>query len=265
MRLLLAYADIRQHAPGREGASEHKEGRGDAAHNGGHRKQPWRCPKSESITASANSKCRSCGNDCENGACSLVRSSRQYGRKPVRLNVNKFKCCRTLQGHTGKIYALDWSYLESTWIVSASQDGRPIVWNAVSSQKSHAIRLACAWVMTTSFSPAGTAVACGGLDNVCLIFHLSSLPDKDGNLPVSCTLMGHKGYLTCCHYVPNHEAHILTSSRHQTCILWEAEANKCLHTFGGDSPSGHNGDIMSKAVGHENTCSGIAHFSRSRW
>jgi hypothetical protein len=72
MRLLLAYADIRQHAPGREGASEHKEGRGDAAHNGGHRKQPWRCPKSESITASANSKCRSCGNDCENGACSCA-------------------------------------------------------------------------------------------------------------------------------------------------------------------------------------------------
>ncbi|CAK9190480.1 unnamed protein product [Sphagnum troendelagicum] len=157
MRLLLAYADIRQHAPGRE----------------------------------------SCGSDCENGA--LVRYSRQYGRKPVRLNANKFKCCRTLQGYTGKIYALDWSYLESTQIVSASQDGRPI----------------------------------------------------DGNLPVSCTLMGHKGYLSCCRYVPNHEAHILTSSRDQTCILWDAEANKCLHTFGGDSPSGYNGDIMSKAVGHE--------------
>ncbi|CAM6070811.1 unnamed protein product [Sphagnum tenellum] len=190
MRLLLAYADIRQHAPGRE----------------------------------------SCGSDCENGA--LVRYSRQYGRKPVRLNANKFKCCRTLQGYTGKIYALDWSYLESTQIVSASQDGRPIV-------------------ITAAFSPAGTAVACGGLDNVCSIFHLSSLPDKDGNLPVSCTLMGHKGYLSCCRYVPNHEAHILTSSRDQTCILWDAEANKCLHTFGGDSPSGYNGDIMSKAVGHE--------------
>lgn len=148
-----------------------------------------------------------------------------------------------------QIYAVDWSYLESTRIVSASQDGRPIVWNAVSSQKSHAIRLACAWVMTTSFmttsfSPAGTAVACGGLDNVCSIFHLSSLPDKDGNLPMSRTLMGHKGYLSRCHYVPNHEAHILTSSRDQTIILWDAEANKCLHTFGGDSPSGHNGDIM---------------------
>jgi WD40 repeat protein len=182
----------------------------------------------------------------------VVRYSRQYGREPVRLNVNKFKCCRTLQGHTGKvchllslhcvvgwvllrvvrqcnsiqfsklisishlynivnkrnfqvldahakfqIYALDWSYLESTRIVSASQDGRPIVWNAVSSQKTHAIRLACAWVMTAAFSPTGTAVGCGGLDNVCSIFHLSSLPDKDGNLPVSHTLMGHKGYLSC--------------------------------------------------------------------
>ncbi len=98
--------------------------------------------------------------------------------------------------------------------------------------------------MTAAFSPAGTAVACGGLDNVYSIFHLSSLPDKDGNLPVSRTLMGHKGYFSCCRYVPNHEAHILTSSRDQTCILWDAEANKRLHTFGGDSPSGHNGNIM---------------------
>ncbi len=143
-----------------------------------------------------------------------------------------------------QIYALYWSYLESTRIVAASQDGRPIVWNAVSSQKTHAIRLACAWVMTAAFSPAETAVACGGLDNVCLIFHLSSLPDKDGNLPVSHTLMGHNGYLSCFRHVPNHEAHILTSSRDQTCTLWDAEANKCLHTFGGDSPSGHYGDIM---------------------
>lgn len=132
--------------------------------------------------------------------------------------------------------------------MSASQDGRLIVWNAVSSQKTHAIKLACAWVMTAAFSPAGTAVACGGLDNVCSIFHLSSSPDKEGNLPVSRTLMGHKGYLSCCRYVPDHEAHILTSSGDQTCILWDAEANKRIQTFGGDSPSGHNGDIMSVSI-----------------
>lgn len=143
-----------------------------------------------------------------------------------------------------QIYSLDWSYRERTRIVSASQDGRLIVWNAISSQKTHAIKLPCAWVMACAFSPSGHAVACGGLDNVCSIFNLNSTADKDGNLPLSCALVGHKGYLSCCRYVPDEEAHIITSSGDHTCIMWDAETSQRIALFGGDSPAGHTSDVM---------------------
>jgi guanine nucleotide-binding protein G(I)/G(S)/G(T) subunit beta-1 len=144
-----------------------------------------------------------------------------------------------------QIYSLDWSYRERTRIVSASQDGRLIVWNAISSQKTHAIKLPCAWVMACAFSPGGHAVACGGLDNVCSIFNLNSTAGRDGNLPLSCALVGHKGYLSCCRYVPDEEAHIITSSGDHTCIMWDAETNQRISLFGGDSgPAGHTSDVM---------------------
>jgi hypothetical protein len=71
MRLLLAYADIRQHAPGTERASTRK-GVVMRPTTGAIASSYGAVRKSESITASRNSKCRSCGNDCENGACSCA-------------------------------------------------------------------------------------------------------------------------------------------------------------------------------------------------
>lgn len=76
--------------------------------------------------------------------------------------------------------------------------------------------------MAAAISPSGNTVACGGLDNVCSIFNLSSAPDKEDNLPVSGTLTGHAGYLSCCKYIPTQEEHIVTSSEDHTCRLWDA-------------------------------------------
>ncbi|CAN1255705.1 Guanine nucleotide-binding protein subunit beta-2 [Linum perenne] len=143
---------------------------------------------------------------------------KSQGKSPVTFSPTDLVCCRTLQGHTGKVYSLDWTS-EKNRIVSASQDGRLIVWNALTSQKTHAIKLPCAWVMTCAFSPSGQSVACGGLDSVCSIFNLNSPADKDGNLPVSRMLTGHKGYISCCQYVPNEDAHLITSSGDQTCAF----------------------------------------------
>merc|ERR1711915_235337 len=58
------------------------------------------------------------------------------GRTPISFSFTDLVCCRTLQGHTGKVYSLDWTS-EKNRIVSASQDGRLIVWNALTSQKTH--------------------------------------------------------------------------------------------------------------------------------
>ncbi|CAN1255710.1 Guanine nucleotide-binding protein subunit beta-2 [Linum perenne] len=135
-----------------------------------------------------------------------------------------------------KVYSLDWTS-EKNRIVSASQDGRLIVWNALTSQKTHAIKLPCAWVMTCAFSPSGQSVACGGLDSVCSIFNLNSPADKDGNLPVSRMLTGHKGYISCCQYVPNEDAHLITSSGDQTCALWDTTTGLRTSLFGGEFQS----------------------------
>ena len=142
-----------------------------------------------------------------------------------------------------QVYSLDWTP-EKNRIVSASQDGRLIVWNALTSQKTHAIKLPCAWVMTCAFSPTGQSVACGGLDSVCSIFNLASQADKDGNIPVSRMLSGHKGYVSSCQYVPDEDNHLITSSGDQTCVLWDITTGLRTSVFGGEFQSGHTADVV---------------------
>ncbi|CAM6094847.1 unnamed protein product [Calypogeia fissa] len=173
--------------------------------------------------------------------------ARESGRRTVRLG-NDFRLCKTLQGHTGKIYSLDWAYQAEDRIVSASGDGRLIVWNALTSQKTHAIKLPCPWVMACAFSPSGRYVACGGLDNICSIFDLDSGEDAAGNRSVFRSLSGHKSYLSSCRYVPFQEAHIITSSGDETCILWDAEKSQRVAVFGGENSSGHTAAVMSVTV-----------------
>eukprot|EP01039_Chlorochromonas_danica_P018779 gene18779-22650_t len=50
------------------------------------------------------------------------------------------KVRRTLKGHFGKIYAMHWSG-SSKDLVSASQDGKLIVWDAIANTKTQAIPL----------------------------------------------------------------------------------------------------------------------------
>ena len=57
------------------------------------------------------------------------------------------KVRRTLKGHLAKIYALHWA-ADKRHLVSASQDGKLIVWDAYSTNKTHAIPLRSSWVMT---------------------------------------------------------------------------------------------------------------------
>ncbi|KAF9620345.1 hypothetical protein IFM89_011080 [Coptis chinensis] len=172
---------------------------------------------------------------------------RSQSRTPVSFGPTDLVCCRTLQGHSGKVYSLDWTS-EKNRIVSASQDGRLIIWNALTSQKTHAIKLPCAWVMTCTFSPSSHFVACGGLDNTCSIFNLNSPVDKDGNLPLSRMLSGHKGYVSSCQYVPNDDTHLITSSGDQTCALWDVTTGQRISIFGGEFSSGHTADVLSVSI-----------------
>jgi guanine nucleotide-binding protein G(I)/G(S)/G(T) subunit beta-1 len=143
---------------------------------------------------------------------------------------------RTLKGHLAKIYSMHWSG-DAVHLVSASQDGRLLVWDALTTNKTHAIPLRSSWVMTCAYSPGdGKFVASGGLDNNCSIYNLQQ---DDGK---ACReLNGHGAFISCCRFLD--DGHILTSSGDHSCILWDIDKGQAQHTF-----AEHEGDVMGVAI-----------------
>eukprot|EP00042_Codosiga_hollandica_P040968 m.359624 g.359624 ORF g.359624 m.359624 type:complete len:345 (-) comp55998_c0_seq1:313-1347(-) len=146
---------------------------------------------------------------------------------------------RTLRGHFGKIYAMHWSS-DSQHLVSASQDGKLIIWNAYNANKVKAVPLRSSWVMTCAYSPSGNLVACGGLDNTCSIYNLQAGTDG-GAMRVTRELQGHSGYLSCCRFLNDRQ--IVTSSGDMSCALWDIEKSSRILEF-----LGHTGDVMSLSL-----------------
>lgn len=152
-----------------------------------------------------------------------------------RLSRFTMKVRRTLKGHLAKIYAMQWSN-DKRHLVSASQDGKLIVWDAFNTNKIYAIPLRSSWVMTCAYAPSGNFVASGGLDNICSIFALK----RDHGNPIhkpARELTGHTGYLSCCRFLSDHQ--ILTSSGDTTCVLWDVDAGVKMDEF-----TDHTGDVM---------------------
>lgn len=162
----------------------------------------------------------------------FVTSVSTFTKNIPKLEKCAMKCRRTLRGHLSKIYALQWSE-EKTHLVSASQDGKLLVWDALTTNKTHAVPLRCSWVMACAYSPSGNLVACGGLDNICSVFKL----DKETITKPNKELDGHTGYLSCCRFLNDRQ--ILTSSGDGSCILWDIESGSKVTQF-----NGHSGDVM---------------------
>ena len=147
------------------------------------------------------------------------------------------KVRRTLKGHLAKIYAMHWA-MDKKHLVSASQDGKLIVWDAYTTNKVHAIPLRSSWVMTCAFAPSGNYVACGGLDNICSIYNLKT---KEGTVKVARELTAHTGYLSCCRFISDRQ--IVTSSGDMSCFLWDIDAGIKTLEF-----TDHTGDVMSLSL-----------------
>lgn len=127
-------------------------------------------------------------------------------------------------------------------LVSASQDGKLIIWDAYTTNKVHAIPLRSSWVMTCAYAPSGNYVACGGLDNICSIYNLST---REGPTRVARELSGHSGYLSCCRFVNDRK--IITSSGDMTCMMWDIETGSKVTEF-----ADHLGDVMSISINPTN-------------
>jgi guanine nucleotide-binding protein G(I)/G(S)/G(T) subunit beta-1 len=147
---------------------------------------------------------------------------------------------RTLKGHLAKIYALHWSSTD-VHLVSASQDGKLLVWDALTTNKTHAVPLRSSWVMTCAYAPSGTFVACGGLDNTCSIYNLTS---NESPIKVCRELNAHNGYISCCRFLSDNE--ILTSSGDQLCMLWDIGTGAKSREF-----ADHTGDVMSLSLSND--------------
>ncbi|KAI8583697.1 hypothetical protein K450DRAFT_222345 [Umbelopsis ramanniana AG] len=148
------------------------------------------------------------------------------------------KVRRVLKGHLAKIYSMHWS-ADKRHLVSASQDGKLIVWDAYTTNKVQAIPLRSSWVMTCAYAPSGNFVACGGLDNVCSIYNLRS---REGPVRPARELSAHTGYLSCCRFINDRQ--ILTTSGDMSCMLWDIDAGIKIEEF-----NDHTGDVMSLSLG----------------
>lgn len=148
------------------------------------------------------------------------------------------KARRILKGHFGKITALHWAG-DSKKVISASQDGNLLLWNAVTTNKLRAITLKSSYVMAVGIEQTkGKLVACGGLDNLCTIYKM----DGTGTALNPIEMASHDGFLSCCRFLS--EDQILTSSGDSTCLRWNI-------TTGGkvmDSFAEHKADALFLAL-----------------
>ncbi|KAL3318712.1 guanine nucleotide binding protein (G protein), beta 5 [Cichlidogyrus casuarinus] len=145
------------------------------------------------------------------------------------------KVRRILKGHRSKVLCAAWS-ADKRHIVSSSQDGKLLVWDGFTSSKEFAISNPTTWVMTCNFSPSGSIVACGGLDNKCTLYPI--LQDEDP-LPKKKLVATHTSYVSCCQFNLS-DYQLITGSGDSTCVLWDVESAQIIQSF-----HGHCGDVMS--------------------
>lgn len=165
--------------------------------------------------------------------------------QPLSENSKNCKLRRTLRGHFGKVYALQWGGAcdeskDSPYLITASQDGKLIIWNGLNTHKKHAISLRSSWVMTCALEPKkGHLVACGGLDNMCSVHKIPKEINMAQTHPTE--LIRHDGYLSCCRFINGNN--ILTCSGDGTALLWDISQREHTCEF-----TGHESDVMSISV-----------------
>jgi len=151
------------------------------------------------------------------------------------------KMRRRLNGHFGKVYAMQWGR-DSKSLLSAAQDGRLILWNAESTNKLDVVPLRSQWVMACALSPTGNLVCSGGLDSMCTVYRLPFSAIEEGKQrAIPKELFGHEGYVSSARFIDDSE--ILTSSGDSSCILWDVERKIPKHVF-----KDHTADVMSVSV-----------------
>jgi guanine nucleotide-binding protein G(I)/G(S)/G(T) subunit beta-1 len=168
----------------------------------------------------------------------LVKAAKKKDVKYSGLNI---KLRRTLRGHIAKVLEFDFCENEPDLLVSASQDGKLIVWNGLTTNKLYVIPLKSQWVLTCGFSPGGGLVSCGGLDNTVYLYRLKedkTIPDE------SIDLKGHEGSISKIRFYDNE--HVVSCSGDRSAALWNIDSNNIEQQFWG-----HTRDVLCVDVAPE--------------
>jgi guanine nucleotide-binding protein G(I)/G(S)/G(T) subunit beta-1 len=166
---------------------------------------------------------------------------------PTKYKQGSIRSRRHLRGHYNKILSVAWSS-NSTNLVSASQDGKLIIWNGMTTNKLGAITLNSAWVMTCAYSPSGRFVASGGLDNLVTVHKVEGLTrEVASRRRMRAELAHHECFVASTKFISDDE--VLTASGDSTCMLWDVETQTPKMQF-----VGHDAGVMSVCVaGSTNT------------
>ena len=69
-----------------------------------------------------------------------------------------------------------------------------MIWDAFSTNKEHVVTMPTTWVMTCAYSPSGSFVTCGGLDNKITMYKISADEDISKHKRV---VANHTNYISC--------------------------------------------------------------------
>ncbi|XP_037075823.1 guanine nucleotide-binding protein subunit beta-2-like [Pollicipes pollicipes] len=148
-------------------------------------------------------------------------------------------CKRILKGHINKVNGVHFSG-DSRHCVSGSLDGKLIIWDTWTGNKTQIIPLRSAWVMATAFAPSGNFVASGGMDNQVTIHDLNNR-DSSGQAKVIREISAFEGFLSCARFLD--DSRLVTGSADMKIVLWDVQAGKNLGEF-----HGHEGDVVTLSV-----------------
>lgn len=177
----------------------------------------------------------------ENQDATLQRMSNN-SKKLIKQNYY-LKNYKTLKGHFDKVSSCAW-YPDSKHLVSSSQDGFLLVWDAIKGLKNNLVELDDPYIMGCDISHNGQLVATGGLDNTCIVYKLGPEINEDGrNTGLLSILRDHKEYISDLSFLHKSSTQLITSSGDKSCILWDTSKGGYVRHF-----YGHLGDVLSLSV-----------------
>mmetsp|Transcript_8417 Transcript_8417/g.9609 ORF Transcript_8417/g.9609 Transcript_8417/m.9609 type:complete len:348 (-) Transcript_8417:323-1366(-) len=156
-------------------------------------------------------------------------------------NMKQLAPRRTLRGHYGSVYALQWGGgNDPDTMVSVGQDNKMIIWDANNMFKRNAISEAN-WAMTVAIeTQTNEMCAHAGLDYNIYVHDISVVEEASDDPKVVLTDT-HVAYVSCVRFV--NRTNMISSSGDNTNTLWDVTTGKPKQRF-----AGHTKDVMRLSV-----------------